>query len=127
MYRGSPPDDSMCDFNQELYNAAARKGGLLRIDSIDMKLPDKSSGSYECTISVVNDKGDEVDLIRDDTNLGKAFKVEKGHYLWDIDTTYRGKLPLTVRVILRRKYQLTITVIKKGGLKGLIASKEFQK
>ena len=117
----------MGQFNQELYDACATKGGILKIDSIDMKLADKSSGSFECTISLVNDRGNEVDLIFDNTNLGKGFKVEKGHYLWDRDTEYRGKLPLSVRVALKQKYTLTVTVTKKGGLKGLIASKELFK
>ena len=118
----------MYDFDQQVYDdALATRGGLLRIDSIDMKLADKSSGSYECTISIVKDKEDEVEVTLDDTKLGKAFKVEKGHYLWDRDTEYKGKLPLSVKVILRQKYTLNITVLKRSGFKGLIASKDFHK
>ena len=117
----------MCDFNQETYDASATKGGVLKIESIDMKSADKSVGTFECTISLVNDKGNEVDLIMDNIKLGKAFKVEKGHYLWDRETEYRGKLPLFFKVALKQKYTLTLTVVKKGGLKGLIANKEFLK
>ena len=127
LYRGVPPGGTMCDFNQETYDASATKGGVLKIESIDMKSADKSGGTFECTISLVNDKGNEVDLIMDNTKLGNAFKVEKGHYLWDRETEYRGKLPLFFKVALKQKYTLTLTVVKKGGLKGLIASKEFLK
>ncbi len=97
------------------------------LDSIDMKRLDKSGGKFDCTVSLFNETEESVEQVLGDTQLGKAFRVEKGHYLWDKDTEYKGKLPLFCRVVLKEKYTLCVTVIKRGALKGMIASKEFLK
>lgn len=127
LYRGSTPDGTLCDFDKEAYDASISKGGLLTVESIEMEIDDKSTGTYDCGVSLVCERGDEVDLMLNDMKIGKGFKVDKGHYLWDRDTEYRGKLPFSVKVALNRKYTLTVNVIKRGKLKGLIASKDFQK
>ncbi len=127
-FRGDPPNGTMSNFDQQVYDASTPKGGLLTIEAVDMKLKDKTSGKFECLLSLFHEKDDgSIVTVLNDVKLGKGFKVIKGQYLWDSDTEYKGKLPVSRRVALGESYTLCLTVIKRGGLKGLIGSKEFQR
>lgn len=127
MYRGISARGNLVDFDLKEYQATTTKKCLFRVDTIEMKLRDHSTMSFNgyITIKKIDQDENEEKILK--ATLGKAFRMVRACHIWEKHSHYNCKLPLKVTLFLHNRYIMTVNVRKRGPLNGLFPSTKYDK